>query len=190
MSVQDIEKVISAASRLGIKSIKLTGGEPLLRDDIEDILRASKRYMDDVSLVTNGTLLEGKAEGLKAAGLDRINVSIDSFDRSVYERITGKLLVERIHPSWLIFSDGFVKSTTTRLIKRLVGLVMSSILLIVISPLLFLVAVAIKLDSRGPVLFRQERVGEDGRIFNIYKFRSMIADAEKESGPVWAENAV
>jgi len=105
---------------------------------------------------------------------------------SFYERITGKLLVEKINPSWLIFSDGFVKSRTARVMKRLVGLVMSTILLVLLFPLILLVAVAIKLDSRGPVLFSQERVGEDEKIFTLYKFRSMKADAEKQTGPVWA----
>ena len=105
---------------------------------------------------------------------------------SFYERITGKLLVERINPSWLIFSDGFVKSKMSRTVKRLLGLFLSALMLVLFSPLMLLVAVAIKLDSRGPVLFSQERVGEHEKIFVLYKFRSMYTDAEKESGPVWA----
>ena len=107
---------------------------------------------------------------------------------SFYERISGKLLVERIHPSWFIFSDGFVKSKTSRLTKRLVGLVISSVMLILSSPLMLLIAVAIKLDSKGPVLFSQERVGEDAKIFRLYKFRSMVHDAEKKTGPIWASD--
>jgi sugar transferase (PEP-CTERM system associated) len=105
---------------------------------------------------------------------------------SFYERIAGKLLVEKINPSCLIFSDGFVKSKTSRATKRLVGLFMSTLMLVLFSPLMVLVAVAIKLDSPGPALFSQERVGENEAIFTLYKFRSMRADAEKESGPVWA----
>ena len=107
---------------------------------------------------------------------------------SFYERITGKLLIEKINPSWLIFSEGFVKSKASRFTKRLVGFVMSSIMLIIFSPLMFLVAVAIKLDSRGPVLFSQERVGENEEIFRLYKFRSMRVNAEEETGPVWASD--
>jgi sugar transferase (PEP-CTERM system associated) len=105
---------------------------------------------------------------------------------SFYERITGKLLVEKISPSWLIFSDGFVKSDLSRAIKRLIGLTLSSVMLITLSPFLILVALLIKLDSPGPILFFQERVGEFGKIFTLHKFRSMKTDAEKESGPVWA----
>jgi sugar transferase (PEP-CTERM system associated) len=105
---------------------------------------------------------------------------------SFYERITGKLLVEKINPSWLIFSDGFVKSKISRFTKRLVGLVMSFVMLILLSPFMLLTAIAIKLDSPGPVLFTQERVGENGKVYRLYKFRSMKADAEAESGPMWA----
>jgi sugar transferase (PEP-CTERM system associated) len=105
---------------------------------------------------------------------------------SFYERITGKLLVERINPSWLIFSEGFVKSPTTKIVKRITGTILSAIMLVLLSPLMLLVAVTIKLDSRGPVIFSQERVGEDEKVFKLHKFRSMTADAEKESGPVWA----
>lgn len=105
---------------------------------------------------------------------------------SFYERITGKLLLEKINPSWLIFSDGFVKSGVSKITKRLVGLFLSTMMLILFAPLMLLVAAAIKLDSPGPVLFSQERVGEYGKIFILYKFRSMRTDAEKSSGPVWA----
>jgi FlaA1/EpsC-like NDP-sugar epimerase len=72
---------------------------------------------------------------------------------SFYERITGKVLVEKINPSWLIFSDGFVKSPVAKYVKRLVGLFLSLIMLIPLSPLLVIVAIAIKLNSKGPVLF-------------------------------------
>ncbi len=104
-----------------------------------------------------------------------------------YERITGKLLVEKINPSWLIFSDGFVKSRISRISKRLIGFFSSTLLLIILLPVFVLVAIAIKLDSRGPVFLLQKRVGKDGIIFTLYKFRSMKADAEKDSGPVWTE---
>ena len=105
---------------------------------------------------------------------------------SFYERITGKLLVERINPSWLIFSDGFVKSRISRFSKRLVGLLTASLFLIICLPLALLVALFIKCDSRGPILFKQERVGENEKPFTLYKFRSMKADAEEQTGPIWA----
>jgi len=105
---------------------------------------------------------------------------------SFYERISGKLLVERINPSWLIFSEGFQKSRLVRISKRAVDFLVASLLLIIFAPISLITAFAIKLDSPGPVLFTQERVGENGKIFRILKFRSMRADAEKYTGPVWA----
>ena len=103
-----------------------------------------------------------------------------------YERITGKLLIEKINPSWLIFSDGFVKSKTVRLVKRVVGFIGALFGMIVLLPFIALVSLAIRLETKGPIFFSQERVGENGKIFNLFKFRSMKADAEESSGPVWA----
>jgi len=97
-------------------------------------------------------------------------------------------LVERINPSWLIFSEGFVKSKISRIIKRLGGILLATVLMIGFSPLILLIAVAIKLDSRGSVFFSQERAGKYGKVFMMYKFRSMDANAEEGSGPVWAED--
>ena len=107
---------------------------------------------------------------------------------SFYEMLTGKLVVEQINPSWLIFSGGFEKSRTRRFLKRSTDLILSFGMLICLCPLLLLVAILIKLDSRGPVIFSQERVGERRKIYRVRKFRSMVADAEKQSGPVWAQD--
>ncbi|MDL2275977.1 TIGR03013 family PEP-CTERM/XrtA system glycosyltransferase [Desulfosarcina sp. OttesenSCG-928-G10] len=106
---------------------------------------------------------------------------------SFYEMLTGKLIVEKINPSWLIFSDGFRKSRTRKIVKRICDLVFSALMLAVLSPILAFVAVLIKLDSKGPVFFSQERVGENKKLYTIYKFRSMIPEAEEKTGPVWAK---
>ena len=107
---------------------------------------------------------------------------------SFYEMLTGKLLVEFINPSWLIFSKGFQKSRRRRLVKRTVDLILSAILLIALSPFFLLAAVAIRLDSPGPVFFSQNRVGERHRLYRMHKFRSMVQDAEMLSGPAWAQD--
>jgi sugar transferase (PEP-CTERM system associated) len=107
---------------------------------------------------------------------------------SFYEMLTGKLIVEHINPSWLIFSGGFEKSATLRFLRRLSDLVLSITTLICLFPVILLVAVLIKLDSRGPIIFSQERVGERRKTYMIRKFRSMVVDAEKHSGPVWAQD--
>jgi sugar transferase (PEP-CTERM system associated) len=107
---------------------------------------------------------------------------------SFYENLTGRILVERINPSWLIFSEGFRKSRATRIVKRLSGLIISSLGLLIAAPLITVISLAIKLDSKGPVIFRQARCGEDGKSFRICKFRSMVHDAEETCGPVWADD--
>lgn len=106
---------------------------------------------------------------------------------SLYEKVTGKIPVESIRPSSLIFSDGFRHSAMMRAYGRICGLVSAAVALVLVGPLMLLVALAIKLDSRGPALYRQERVGKDGKSFDILKFRSMRTDAESMSGPVWAQ---
>jgi sugar transferase (PEP-CTERM system associated) len=107
---------------------------------------------------------------------------------SFYEMLTGKLIVNAINPSWLIFSEGFRSSRTRRVVKRSVDLILAFIGLIIFLPLMGIIAVLVKLDSKGPVIFSQERIGQKGKIYSIHKFRSMICDAEKECGPVWAGN--
>jgi sugar transferase (PEP-CTERM system associated) len=106
---------------------------------------------------------------------------------SFYEMLTGKLLVESINPSWLIFSSGFEKSRLRRLVKRLVDIVVAVVLLAALAPLFALAAAAVKLDSPGPVFFSQPRVGERRRNYCMHKFRSMVKDAEKLCGPKWAD---
>jgi sugar transferase (PEP-CTERM system associated) len=105
---------------------------------------------------------------------------------SFYEHLTGKVHLDALKPSWLIFSDGFRRPRATVVLKRLVDIVGSLVGLLVVAPLAAVVAVFIKLDLPGPVFYRQERVGEGGRSFMLIKFRSMRQDAEAETGPVWA----
>jgi len=104
---------------------------------------------------------------------------------SFYERLTGKISTEMLRPSWLIFSDETALKRIYRRTTRIVDLVLAVAILICALPLMILVAIAVKLDSMGPVLYLQERVGLNGHIFMIVKFRSMRTDAEKD-GAVWA----
>lgn len=102
-----------------------------------------------------------------------------------YEAVTGKILVEKLNPAWLIFSEGFDYGRMTSLIKRVLDLALACIGLGLSLPITLLTALLIKLESPGPVFYLQERVGERGRVFPIIKFRSMRQDAEKD-GAVWA----
>ena len=105
---------------------------------------------------------------------------------SFFERTSGKLAVETMLPSWLIFSDGFRVSPLRRAGKRTADIGVSLVLLLVTAPIMVLTALAILWESGRPVLYRQHRVGRGGIEFDILKFRSMVQDAEKKSGPTWA----
>jgi sugar transferase (PEP-CTERM system associated) len=105
---------------------------------------------------------------------------------TTYERVTGKILIDDLRPSWLIFSDGFRVSRLTRWMKRAIDLVLSVALAVVSAPFMLLTAIAVALESGLPVLYCQERVGENGRRFTLCKFRSMRTDAEQGGTPVWA----
>lgn len=102
---------------------------------------------------------------------------------SFYEQLTGKIAVDRLRPSWLIFSDGFARSGPLLFLKGFIDLAVSLVALVLLLPLILLVALLIKLDSCGPVFYRQERVGKDGEPFTLYKFRSMREDAEAHGDP-------
>jgi len=107
---------------------------------------------------------------------------------SFYERLTGRVSLDMMRPSWLIFSgrgrQGRVSAVVRTVVHRSVALAGAVLSL----PVALLAAVLIKLDSRGPVFYAQERVGKNGRSFRVYKFRSMRVDAERD-GPVWASRA-
>jgi sugar transferase (PEP-CTERM system associated) len=105
-----------------------------------------------------------------------------------YEKATGKILVTSLRPSWLIFADGFVKTRRTEVVKRFLDMSLAFIGLLLALPIMTAVAIAIKIDSRGSVLYRQPRLGQNGSVFILNKFRSMREDAEKNTGPVWAKD--
>jgi len=150
-------------------------------EDIPSIVRARGVDRVVVSLAdARGRLPMDKLLEMKLDGV--------TFDHlaSVYESYTGKIAVENLRPSWLIFSAGFKKSAVLSTAKRLLDLVAAGVGLILAAPLMVLVTLAIRLTSPGSVLYHQQRVGQHGRIFTVHKFRSMRQDAEAGTGPVWA----
>jgi sugar transferase (PEP-CTERM system associated) len=106
---------------------------------------------------------------------------------TTYERLAGKILVDDLKPSWLIFSDGFQVSRLTRFAKRAFDLVFALAGFLLALPVMALTALAVKLESSGPIFYCQERVGENGRLFTLCKFRSMRTDAETGT-PIWAKD--
>jgi sugar transferase (PEP-CTERM system associated) len=105
---------------------------------------------------------------------------------SFFERNSGKIAVETMLPSWLIFSEGFRTTRLKMALKRFVDISHAVALLLVTFPLMLLTAALIRIDSSGPILYRQERLGHNGRRFDVLKFRSMVREAERMSGPALA----
>lgn len=101
----------------------------------------------------------------------------------LYEAVTGKIPPEALRLSWLLFSPGFRVSRRLVVFKRIFSFVFSFIGVVLTLPLMGLIALAIYLDSGGPVIFKQERVGQHGRIFTLYKFRTMVPSDEDDSNP-------
>jgi len=102
------------------------------------------------------------------------------------EKISGRIEVDNLYPSWLIFAEGFRFSAGFMLLRRIIAILAAGVLLLVVLPILPFVILTIKLDSRGPVLYRQKRVGLGGKVFYCYKFRTMRQDAEADTGATWA----
>ena len=104
----------------------------------------------------------------------------------LYESVTGRVPVESVRANALAFGDALIPPPITRAIHRIASFLAALLLTVLLTPLGVLIAIVVKLESAGPVLYTQERVGLSGRTFRVIKFRSMRQDAESASGPVWA----
>ena len=102
------------------------------------------------------------------------------------EKMSGRIEVEQLNPSWLIFAEGFRFSNFFRFVRRLLNFSVALIALAISLPLLPFIVLAVKLGSPGPALYRQQRVGRRGKVFYCYKFRTMRKDAEADTGATWA----
>jgi sugar transferase (PEP-CTERM system associated) len=150
-------------------------------DDIPAIAEARRVNRVVVSLAdARGKLPMDRLLAMKLDGVQFDHLA------SVYEEYTGKIAVENLRPSWLIFSSGFQKSALLRTVKRAFDIVAAAVGLLLGLPLMMAIAVILKATSRGPVLYHQERVGRNGRRFMVHKFRSMRENAEAETGAVWS----
>jgi len=103
-----------------------------------------------------------------------------------FEKTLGQINVNHVNAGWLIFGDGFNQGAVRTFIKRVFDIVCSTLMIVLAAPIMLVTAVAIWFESHGPVLYRQERVGANGKSFNVVKFRSMRTDAEEDGKPRWA----
>jgi sugar transferase (PEP-CTERM system associated) len=181
-------KIIRAKPELGMDVMGWTGAigngsvnREALRDKLAEI--AEKHDLDRVIIALEdrrGTMPVRELLDLRLSGVKVEDAT------EIVEKISGKIEVDSLHPSWLIFSEGFRLNPTFMFLRRFFSLLVSLALLLAVLPLLPLIALAIKLTSPGPVLYPQKRVGRNGQVFTCYKFRTMRADAETARGPSWA----
>jgi sugar transferase (PEP-CTERM system associated) len=124
---------------------------------------------------------------LASALLECRLLGVDVMDAvDLYQRVHGKIRLQDLAPDRLVYAEGFRLTPRYLAVKRLIDLVCALALLLVTAPILLAIALVIRLESPGPVLFRQERVGQHGQPFTLYKFRSMVENAES-SGALWAQ---
>ena len=160
-------------------------GNAAKTEDAQDIFETAKRLGANKVVISlterRGVFPLQDMLNCKLSGIEVLD------SPAMFERMTGKLLIENITPSWFIFCHGFRVTPGMRAFKRCFDVILSLLGLLLFAPFGLLVALAIKLDSPGPVFFRQVRVGEGDRAFSLFKFRSMRQDAEKQCGAVWAQ---
>lgn len=121
-------------------------------------------------------LLECKLQGLSVLDLS-----------TYFERALGQVNLDTLRASWLIFGEGFRQGKLRTFVKRATDILASSVLIVLSAPVMVLTVAAIAIEDGFPILYRQERVGQGGRVFRVLKFRSMRRDAEKDGNPRWAK---
>jgi sugar transferase (PEP-CTERM system associated) len=173
---------IASRSELGVRVVGFIGnstetaaGIPRFdEDDLQDVVE--QRNVRRV-VVTMGDR-RGKLRVDQLLKLKTRGVYIQD-GPEYYESITGKIPLESVRLSWLIFSPGFHVRAALRLYKRMFSLLLGSLAIVITSPIMLLATIAVRLGSRGPAIFRQKRVGEHGKLFTVYKFRSMFEGSDK-----------
>jgi sugar transferase (PEP-CTERM system associated) len=184
-----IREAIESRSELGMDLVGVQSGNLHLinGDSLAKTLRdlSDRRAVDRVivalsdrrSVMPVNELLDVRLRGIK----------VDD-GTSILEKVTGKIEVDELHPSWMIFGDGFHLAQRHWFLRRIVSTLLALALSIFTLPLIPIVALLIKLTSRGPILYRQKRVGLRGQTFDCFKFRTMRSDAEADCGPTWASD--
>ena len=152
-----------------------TIGETTGQHNVSEIVIAMRERRGGSLPLTE--LLNCKLRGIKVTDLS-----------AFFEQHHSRVKIDLLRESWFIFGDGFRQGVMRMFNKRAFDIVASGVLLVLGFPVMLVAAILIKLDSPGPIIYRQERVGLGGRTFNIFKFRSMRSDAEKDGKPQWAQS--
>jgi len=149
-------------------------GDTARQHNVNEIIIAMRERRGGALPLTD--LLNCKLQGITVTDLS-----------AFFEQYSSKVRIDLLRESWFIFGEGFRQHRARMIVKRTFDIIASCILLVVSLPVMLLAAIAIKLESPGPVIYRQERMGLGGRPFDVLKFRSMRADAERDGKPQWAQ---
>jgi sugar transferase (PEP-CTERM system associated) len=165
--------VLENVSAWGILAPKMTLTDMVRKEKVDEIVVAvSERRGGSMPL---RELLDCKLQGVHVIDLS-----------THFEKTLGQIRLDAVNAGWLVFSDGFAQGWIRSLVKRVFDIVCAAVLILLTIPVMLVTAVLIRMESRGPIFYIQERVGLRGQLFNVIKFRSMRTDAEKDGKPVWA----
>jgi sugar transferase (PEP-CTERM system associated) len=187
------------------ESLLVVGNAELVAELVRDVVRDSAAGRGTASVVVDPALLkdlvrkeriarivvaepglESRSDIAKALLECRL-LGVDVLDAvDAYQRVQGKILLRGLTPGRLVYADGFRITPLYLRLKRALDVVCALALLLLAAPIMAVLALVIRLESPGPVLFRQERVGQHGQPFTLYKFRSMVENAESQ-GALWAQ---
>ena len=189
-----VERALRDTSQSGVALLGFypIGTNPVLAVPAERIIRSAASLEDTIQRLGVNEVIVAVQE--QRGGLLPVSQLLNCRLRGIrvtdlsafFERVTGEVPVNSLKASWLIYGDGFRQSWSRRFVKRAFDLLASITLLVLAGPVMLAAALAIYLESGGPIVFRQERVGLGGRPFLLLKFRSMRTDAEKDGVPRWA----
>lgn len=161
-----------------VSTLKVIAPEKTLTDAVK------KHHIDKIVVALNerrgGSMPMRELLDCKVNGIQVIDIATH------FEQFLGQIHLDAVSAGWLIFGDGFKQGVVRSIVKWMFDIIGSIFLLLIASPVMLVAALLIFLESGAPVLYRQERVGRNGRIFNVIKFRSMRKDAEKDGTPRWA----
>lgn len=177
-------KIVGSVPAPGDSQISDKNGLPIEQKSLSRL--AVELHADEIVIAMDdrrGNLPISELLDCKFKGIDVIDLL------EFLERETGKIRVDLVYPGWLIFTPGFRVTRFRRITKRVLDLVAGVITILLTWPIFLLVAIAIKFEDgmRAPVFYRQRRIGYEGEVFSVLKFRSMQEDAEADGLPVWAE---
>ena len=195
-TVQSVIRWVVAHPEMGMMCVGVLDGERAANSDLEGtpVLGSISDLDSVISSHQVDRIVVGMSERRLRLPVDKLlnlrfsGVPIEEVART-YETVFGRVCVQDLRPSQLIFGTELGPSRRSLRLQLIYSTLIAGIALLIVWPILLLVALAVKLTSAGPVLFRQTRVGMNGIPFTVFKFRSMVADAEAKTGAVWASRS-